>query len=457
MKTALPLIVALLALSATSLAAQEDQPPPEKYVSRAEYEKLKSELDELKAQMSELVKNRTKKEPAAQAEGPGGDSKSVTSDGTATAQSDEIAELRDEVAKVKEVAASNAPGDTKFLLTGFAFGGFETRKGENSTFNAGFSPILLWKISDNLFFEGEVELGLNDTGTDVNLEYAHLTYLLNDYITVGAGKFLTPFGQFPARLHPAWINKLPDFPLVFNEDEGLVGFSQVGAHISGVVPLGPTKVLYDIYASNGPRLNTDNPDGAGLLEFDNFTDINSNKAVGGRIGFMPLPELEVGYSIQSASVNAPDTSASDADVLLQGVDASYNHDFDLLKGGIDLRAEWVWSRISRLTYDPAGDLGFGPVTFNNRRNGGYVELAYRPYKIKAPIIDKLEAVGRYDRIDTPQDAPGGFDEERWTLGLNYWLGQSTVIKAGYEFGHRDSSLNGRENVNSFLLQAAMGF
>ena len=221
-------------------------------------------MDELKAQMAELVKNGVPRAPAAPAEGPSGDSKSVTADGTAKAQSDEIAELRDEVAKVKEVAASNAPGNTKFLLTGYAFGGFETRKGENSTFNAGFSPILLWKISDKLFFEGELELGLNDAATDVNLEYAHLTYLLNDYMTIGIGKFLTPFSQFPARLHPAWINKLPDFPLAFNEDEGLVGFSQVGAHISGVVPLGPTKVLYDIYASNGPRLNTDNPDGAGL-------------------------------------------------------------------------------------------------------------------------------------------------------------------------------------------------
>ncbi len=463
MKLSRALVTAFLALSAMSLGAQQEQPqPPDKYVSVEEYEKLKAEheamkqeLDALKKVVSQIANKTVPTVPAepAPATTPS-DGKQVV--GT-TSPPAEIDELREELAKVKETAQSTVPGTTKFLLTGFAFGGFEKRNGEPSTFSAGLTPILLWELSDKLFFEGELELGLNDTETEVELGYAQLTYLLNDYITVGVGKFLTPFGQFPERLHPAWINKLPDFPLAFDEDEGLVPFSQVGAKVGGVIPIGPTKLLYDLYASNGPRLNTDDSDRAGSLEFDNFTDIDNNKAVGGRIGFMPIPGLEVGYSIQGSRVKAPDTSGSDADVLLQGVDGSYNHDFEWLKGGIDLRVEWVWSRVSRLTYDPTGTLGFGPVTFSNRRNGGYVQLAYRPYKLKVPIIEKLEAVGRYDRIDAPSLAPGAFDEERWSLGLNYWLGQSTVIKAAYEFGHRDSSENGHENVDSFLLQAAMGF
>ena len=469
MKLSGAVVTAVLALSAASLCAQQEQsPPPDKYVSREEYEKLKAkheamkteheamkqELDALKKVVRQMA-NKT----AVSAEGPArattpSEGKQVVSTTSSQAQIDA---LRSELAKVKETAESTVPGTTKFLLTGYAFGGFEKRNGEPSTFSAGLSPILLWNLSDKLFFEGELELSLNDTETEVNLEYAHLTYLLNDYITLGIGKFLTPFGQFPERLHPAWINKLPDFPLAFNEDEGLVPFSQVGAEAGGVIPIGPTKLLYDLYVSNGPRLNTTDPGNAGSLEFDNFTDPENNKAVGGRIGFMPIPELEVGYSIQGERVQAPDTSGSHADVLLQGVDGSYYRDFDWLKGGIDLRGEWVWSRVNRLTYDPTGTLGFGPVTFNNRRNGGYVQLAYRPYKLKVPIIEKLEAVGRYDKIDAPSLAPGAFDEERWSLGLNYWLGQSTVIKAAYEFGHRDSSENGHENVGDFLLQAAMGF
>jgi hypothetical protein len=430
--------------------AQENAAPAGDYVSRAEYDKLKSELETLKAQMAQLIKNQTQQPPAAPAERPSAEFKAVTS------PQSEVSELRDELAKVKEIAESSAPGTTKFLLTGYAFAGFEKRHGEPSTFTAGLAPIFLWELSDKLFFEGELELGLNDTETEVNLEYAQLTYLLNDYITVGAGKFLTPFDQFPARLHPPWINKLPDFPLVFNEDEGLVPFSQVGAQVLGAIPIGPTKLLYAVYVSNGPRLNID-ADSAGSLQFDNFTDIDHDKALGGRVGFLPLAELEIGYSIEYARMKATDASADHADLVLQGVDMSYIHDFDWIKGRIDARAEWVWSKVSNLTYDPDGSLGFGPLKFNNWRTGGYAQLAYRPSKIKLPIIDKLELVARYDRIDEPNEAPGAFDERRWTFGLNYWLGPSTVIKAAFETGHRSSSDDQDEDVTAYLLQAAMGF
>lgn len=462
MKQLLIAVLSLLA-SAAAVVGQEAQsgPPSGGYVSREEYEKLKGELDELKAQMTELARTKspppapTSSEPPPPAEGPDEEPKNANANGATTAT--DVEELRSELAKVKEATASITPGTTRFLITGYGFAGFSDLHGEPSTFTAGFAPIFLWKLSDKLFFEGELEFEQTNDETEVNLEYAHLTYILNDYITLGAGKFLTPFAQFPDRLHAAWINKLPDFPLVFAEDSGLIGFSSTGARIGGALPIGPTKLIYDLYVSNGPRLITDDPEALGMLAFNNFTDIDNNKAVGGRIGFLPIPQLEVAYSVQSASARADDTSRSHADVLLQAVDMSYLRDIDFLKGGIDLRAEWVWSRVSRLTYDPDGTLGFGPLTFSNRRSGGYAQLAYRPYKIKAPVIDKLEAVVRYDTLDQPAAAPGTFDEERWTIGLNYWLGQSTVIKAGYEFGHRHSPAEGRADVDGFLIQAAMGF
>ena len=42
MKIALPFIATFLALSAAPLFAQQEQPPGDKYVSREEYEKLKT-------------------------------------------------------------------------------------------------------------------------------------------------------------------------------------------------------------------------------------------------------------------------------------------------------------------------------------------------------------------------------------------------------------------------------
>ncbi|MEO6064756.1 MAG: hypothetical protein ABIP49_03110, partial [Lysobacterales bacterium] len=265
-----------------------------------------------------------------------------------------------------------------------------------------------------------------------------------------AGQFLTPFGQFPERLHPAWINKLPDFPLIYQEEGGLVPFSNLGVELRGAVPVKSTKFNYAVYVANGSALNTEDPDEAGQLVGENFSDNNGNKAVGGRIGFLPIPQLEIGYSIQSAEVGAGDFSGTSA--LLQGVDVSYQRDSEALRGTLDLRAEWIWSSVDTATYDFDGSLGFGPVTFDNKRSGGYVQAAYRPTKLGG-WIKNVEGVCRYDLIDQPSGAPGSFDEQRVTFGLNYWFGPSAVLKTAYQL---DDSAEGG-NRNGFFIQAAVGF
>jgi len=50
--------------------------------------------------------------------------------------------------------------------------------------------------------------------------------------------------------------------------------------------------------------------------------------------------------------------------------------------------------------------------------------------------------------------PVGFDEQRWTLGLNYWLTPSAVIKAAYEF---DDKNGGARDQDAFMMQVAVGF
>ncbi len=426
----------IFALAAAGGLAQETV-PGDKYITREEYEKLEKEMDALKAQLQQL---QQKQAPQQQE----------------TEQA--LADIEKALKSVKEQAEASRSGTTKFLLTGYGFAGFTDRKGESSTFSAGFNPIFLWKLSDRLFFEGEIELELEGNETEVGLEYAQLSYLLNDHITLSAGKFLTPFGTFAERLHPAWINKLPDFPLAFGHD-GIAPFSSLGFHVHGGFLIGPTKMNYAVYLSNGPKLNIgdEEPDEAGMLHFDNFTDVDNNKAIGARIGFLPIPQLELGYSFQYARVDASGTSRDDVDALLQAVDFSYVRDSNLLKGVVDFKAQWVWSHVGQATYDPTGAFGFGPLTFDNKRDGGYVQLAYRPTKADWKFIRDFECVGRFDLLNQPRGAPEAFDEQRWTLGLNYWLGPSTVIKAAYQFGDRRTPGEGRENVNAILLQAAMGF
>jgi hypothetical protein len=104
-------------------------------------------------------------------------------------------------------------------------------------------------------------------------------------------------------------------------------------------------------------------------------------------------------------------------------------------------------------YDPDGSLGFGPLAFTSKQDGGYAELAYRPTKLDKDFLRNLEMIFRWDRLSRDPSGLGDPEETRWTLGLNYWLSPSTVLKAAYEWDQP----NGEPNRNALLIQTAMGF
>jgi hypothetical protein len=389
--------------------------------------------------------------PAVPAEGPNpvagtAEGKQVVSE-TSQAATDE---LRQEVDKLKTQVKETFPGTTKFLVAGYGTSTFEAKSGEDPFFDATFNAFFLWKLSDRLLFEGEIEFEFEDGNTTTNLEIAQASYLLNDYMTIGVGRFLNPMDYFVERQHMGWVNKFPDKPLAVYD--GLLPESELGAQLRGVVPIGPTKLEYAAFIANAPDLITtfDDPTAVGMLDFANTANHGGHFAVGGHVGFIPIPQLEVGYGIQRSMVGPRDHAV---EAILQSVDFNYVRDSTLLKGLINFRAQWVWSHVGHFVYDPDGGQGFGPFEFNNNRNGGYVQLSYRPTKIDNDIIKNFEPVVRYDRFNQLH-TPIGFDEERWSFGLDYWLSPSTVIKAAYEL---DNKNGGARDQDAFMLQVAVGF
>lgn len=430
-------------------------PPSSDYVSRAEYDKLKAEHEAMKTELDALktaVRQMAGTAPAAPAEGPAAATK--PSEGkqvvTTTAAQTDVAALQAEVDTLKTQVKETFPGSTKFLLAGYGTAGFTARSGEDPFFDASFNALFLYKLTDRLFFEGEMELEFENGATTINLEVAQASYLLNDYMTIGVGRFLNPMDFFVERQHMNWVNKLPDKPLAVYD--GLLPESQLGAQLRGVVPLGPTKLEYVGFVANAPGLITapDDFSELGMLDFPNTSNVGGHVAVGGHVGFIPIPQLEVGYGIQRSKVGPRDHAVEN---VLQSADFSYVRDSTLLKGLINFRAQWVWSHVGHFVYDPDGEQGFGPLSFNNNRNGGYVQMAYRPTKIDNDIIKNLEGVVRYDRLNQLH-TPVGFDEERVTLGLNYWLTPSAVVKAAYEF---DNKNGGARDQDAFMMQMAVGF
>ena len=432
-------------------AAQEvaSSPPSSDYVSRAEYDKLKAEheamkqeLEALKAQIGQLAKGPVPGPAAAPAEG-----KQVVTEMPSQAATDE---LRQEVETLKAQVKETFPGSTKFLLAGYGTAGFTARSGEDPFFDAAFNAIFLWKLTDRLFFEGELELEFEDEETTINLEIAQASYLLNDYMTIGVGRFLNPTDYFVERQHMNWVNKLPDKPLAVYD--GLLPESELGAQLRGVIPMGPTKLEYVAFVANAPGLITSPDDFSelGTLDFDNDANVGGHVAIGGHVGFIPIPQLEIGYGIQRSKVGLRDQAV---DAILQSADFNYVQDSPLLKGLINFRAQWVWSHVGDFVYDPDGKQGFGPLEFNDNRNGGYVQLAYRPTHIDNDIIKNVEGVFRYDRLNQLH-TPVGFDEQRFTLGLNYWVTPSAVVKVAYEL---DDKNGGARDQNAFMTQVAVGF
>ena len=423
------LVVASLAAVASGAAAQDT---PTAAVSRAEYERLRQEVSDLKAQLA--TRPTTQPDQGVQP------------------TRDALEETRLRLDALESLTADFKTSGTGFLLTGFASAGYTDAEDENSTFSAGFSPVLLWQLNERLLFEAELEFELESEDgegeTGVELEYIDGSYILNDYVTVGAGKFLTPFGLFGERLHPTWINKLPSMPFPYMHHGGIAPMTSLGAFVRGGVPIGDMKGNYSFYISNGPSLHTEG-DEAGELSFENFEDANDNKALGGRVGFLPIYSLELGYSFQFADVDAS-TFDQDVDAFIQGFDVSYVREYNAIKGVIDVRFEWVFSDVDDAVFlDENTGL---PFTFDNTRNGGYAQLAYRPTQVDIDFVKNLEIVGRYDWLDVGSGVPDD-DKERWAIGLNYWLTNSSVIKLSYQ----QTDVDNQDETGAFLAQFAIGF
>ena len=440
------LIHGTLLLTTCSLL-QAQNTTPEGYVTRKEYEELKAELLAMKREMDTIKKQAAPKE--AQAESP-----NIVSKAAASHQDQTLGDSHKQVASdvaLPVVQPEGLLGTTKFLLAGWAEGMFEARNGSVSTFSASFNPIFLWELTPKILFDSRLEIEPSGGGTNVNLVNAQISYLLNDYVALGVGEFFSPSNVFVERFEPQWINKLPDRPIGIYH--GVLPNISVGAQVRGGFPVGPTRANYALYVSNGPTLNTFDPRSAGSLDFNSYTDNNDDKAIGGRVGFLPFPGLEVGYGFETSKPGFQGTPFSDVRALLQSVDLEITRDSDLLRGRINVFAQYAWSKVDHAVYDPNGSLGFGPLPLTAKRDGGYAEITYRPTKIDNDFIRNLELIFRWDHLSREPSGLGDPEETRWTLGLDYWLSPSTVLKAAYEW----DKPRGERNRDAFLAQAAIGF
>ena len=356
---------------------------------------------------------------------------------------------------LEQKMAQDHSGLENLVIAGDAAFIFGTMSKTPSSFAAGISPLILWQPTPNFLVESAFSLGVasdsnNNSSTSIDLGLANASFILNDYCIVGGGLFASPIGNFHSHFDPPWIYKFVDSPLIWgNRPIGPTG--QVGVYASGAIPVGPTKVTYNVFAANAPNLitNTDvgNP---GTINFDDFTALNYNKAVGGRFAFLPVPECEIGYSIESAEVNP--AGFRNVPAAIQAIDVNWRPVVNCLGGQFDIQGEYLSNHIGKTTYDPHGTLGFGPLTFSSNNNGGYAQVTFRPTKADNRIIRNIEFGARWDYLNIPSIVPGGGNERRWTAIVEYWFESNVVLQAQYEWDFP----SGQPEVDAFTVQLGVG-
>lgn len=141
-------------------------------------------------------------------------------------------------------------------------------------------------------------------GLATDLERLQLGYTFSDTLTVWIGRFHTPYGYWNTAFHHgAQIQTAVTRPrfIDFEDRGGIVPAHTVGLWANGRLPFGNGKLAYDAYLGNGDRIVD------GVLDFNAHRDDNSNKAVGGSIGYHfggPLDGLLLGLHAMRQDVSA---------------------------------------------------------------------------------------------------------------------------------------------------------
>lgn len=376
-------------------------------------ETLQKQLDELRSQMQQ------QREAAAQ---------------TQETQK-ELKTLKQEVREVSKIHSEWKDANSVAHLAGYGAVGYTDAENGDGTFNpVTFNPIFHYQYKDLFLLEAELEIAVDDTGaTETVLEYGAIDWFVNDYAVLQAGKFLSPIGQFRQNLHPAWINKFASAPPGFGHD-GAAPLSDVGVQVRGGLPVGDSmRINYAAYASNGPKVTLDGSEIHAVDSEGSTGNEDGELVFGGRVGFLPMPALEIGVSAARGDVGPEGEQALLRDYKVYGADFSWRPGT-----AWDVRGEYVKTEVGSNAASAAPD-GAEWKTW-------YLQGAYRI------LPTKWEAVLRYGDFNSPH---ADDDQEQWGVGVNYWFAPNAVAKLGYEFN--SGLTDAATDDNRLLLQLAYGF
>jgi len=328
---------------------------------------------------------------------------------------------------------NQAKDQKAFAMVGYATLNYRASGGESGFVSATYNPIFVYKINNKLSFNSELEIEVEDEWDGAfAIEFAELNYQINDNLAFYGGKFLSPIGAFQSRVHPAWINKSFDHPIgIQHEVNGikrLQGDSELGLGFRGGIHPGALRLNYDVYMTNGPRMNDD-----GSVDWDNSGgDNNNSPAFGARIGILPFANstLEIGISGYYGKAGESGVYPN-AKVSLLVFDLSYVKPTSI--GVFNLKGQFNDQMVSKENYPGTVVPG---QDFTNTTTGAFAELGYRIGS------SNFELVNRIANMNVPSEVTWGADQTRYTITLDYWLNWNSAIKLGYDIVNNDDNVFG---------------
>jgi hypothetical protein len=327
---------------------------------------------------------------------------------------------------------------------------FERRKGAGYFQFEEYTPWFLLQLNKYMLVSAEISF---DQSGASSLGQAQLDIFLNNWLTADIGYFLAPIGFWSERLDPRWINKLPDIPLVLQQviPDGLTlaGLQFRGArYVLG----SPFKLDYSVFMTNGlgvPGMGTP-ADWYDLTALTGTTgSVNNAMAYGARLALW-IPTLGINFGA-SEFVNAPYGKQNGAIISL------WQPYFNYHRGNWDVRFEYGQN------YEETKPF----IGTNINRTGLYTQIAYRDYQSIHKHLQRLEYVFRFsdarfhginqntinpNNFSPPSTAP--VDANQYTLGINYYLYASTILKLAYEF---NEELHKTFHGNGLMAQFATNF
>jgi len=310
---------------------------------------------------------------------------------------------------------------------GYAFGGvgdvtLVAQKNVGKTVSADFNPIFIYNYRESFLFIAE----LNADENGVSLGQAWIAFTSLPHAVVEAGRFPLPFGVYSERLSPSWVNKFStNAPQPYNTDYGIFSEDQTadGLQVRGDIPLpNNAKGNYHIFAVAAPTYNSQ--------DFSDNRLVFGNPGtgdLGARLGFLPMPTVEIGVSGMFGAIINQQTADPTIDDTAErsyhafDVDAEYHYQSAVIRG------EYV--RMDN--QDPTGAWVHS--------QGAYLQGSHRLTSLQG-WLSGFEPTIRIGRVQRSVVDNGYQDVNELDIGVNYYF-TSYIRTSLMGFDHSVHSLD----------------